>query len=271
MNFEALHNLDLYQMAVQHPLSEAFFLARAYEELNNFEQASILREDFCGSAAVSLAWVMTDPNRHALAIDSDTPTLAYAQKQIDEQPDQIGRNVTLICDDVRRVSPPAVSHAHLIASLNFSTLIFKTEASLLDYFKRCLKNLSPGGIFVMDLFGGPGSQQVGIANRHMELDDDQSMIYHWEQRSYNPQTQDIDCRIHFTLPDQSVRRDAFVYDWRLWEVPQLLALMRQAGFAHREVWGEHILPDGQASGHYEAIDQLPASKDWVVYLIAQKH
>ncbi len=270
MDENAMNNLDLYQLAVQHPLSEAFFLSRAYEELNDFEQARILREDFCGSAAVSLAWVMTDPDRHAIAIDSDAETLNFARQQIDSQPDQIGRNVQLICDDVRRVSPPAVSHAHIIASLNFSTLIFKTEAQILDYFRRCLRHLTPGGIFVMDLFGGPGSKQVGMANRDIELDDEQIITYHWEQRSYNPRTQDIDCRIHFTMPDNTVRRDAFVYDWRLWEVPQLLSLMRQAGFAKREVWGEQILPDGQGCGHFQPMDQLPDSQDWVVYLIAQK-
>lgn len=265
-----LHNLALYQMAVQHPLSEAFFLARAYEEYNDYQQASVLREDFCGTAAVSLAWVLTDPQRHALAIDHDQDTIDYARKQIDGQPDELGKNVTLVCDDVCQVIPPNVPVANIIASLNFSTLIFHDQAMLLDYFRRTLANLAPGGIFVMDLFGGTGSKQTGTQTRELDIDTVGLVTYHWEQRSYAPLTQHIDCRIHFTLADGTIRRDAFVYDWRLWEVSQLLALLREAGFEHRDIWSDNLDAQGQTDGYYQPVSCIPNRQDWVVYLIAQK-
>lgn len=264
------HNLALYQMAVQHPLSEAFFLARAYEECNDFQQASVLREDFCGSAAVSLAWVLTDPDRKAIAIDNDPDTIAYARRQIDDQPDDTGQHVHLLCKDVLDVAPPQVLPAHIIASLNFSTLIFHDDASLLGYLKRCYDNLTPGGIFVMDLFGGEGAKTVSTQTRELDMDEDETVTYQWEQRSYDRLTQRIDCRIHFVMPDGTERRDAFVYDWRLWEVPELLAILRQAGFARREIWSDTLDADGMSDGYYQPTDSIPDRRDWVIYLIAQK-
>ncbi|HAI13996.1 MAG TPA: hypothetical protein DCM28_19990 [Phycisphaerales bacterium] len=267
---DPLHPLALYQAAVQHPLSEAFFLARAYEENNDFKQAKILREDFCGSAAVSLGWVLTDPQRHAIAIDLDRPTIDYARQQIDAQPDNTADNVTLICDDVCRVCPPQVSAADIIASLNFSTLIFHSEETLLAYFQRTLNNLAPGGIFVMDLFGGDSAKQIGMQTRELEIDAIGTVTYHWEQRSYDPLTQRIDCRIHFTLPDGSTLDDAFVYDWRLWGIPQLMNLLRQAGFEHRQIWSDTLDEHGQPQGYYQPVSQIDAQHEWVIYLIAQK-
>lgn len=271
MPIDPMHNLFLYQQAVQHPLSDAFFLARAYEECNDYRQARILREDFCGSAAISLGWVMTDPDRRAIAIDADKPTIDFARQQIDNQPDDAGKQVTLICDDVRHVTPPAVDAADIIASLNFSTLIFHDAPSLLDYFRRTVSNLKPGGIFVMDLFGGPGAMQIGTQSRELADDeDDNALTYHWEQRSYDHLTHRIDCRIHFDLPDGTTRRDAFVYDWRFWSIPELLDLLRQAGFANSEIWCDSLDASGQSDGYYQPQSSMPDRHDWVVYLVAQR-
>jgi SAM-dependent methyltransferase len=261
------HNLALYQQAVQHPLAEAFFLARVYEDYNDGQQARTLREDFCGSAAVSMGWIMADPDRRAVAVDNDAPTLAFAREQIDEQLGHAGQAISLVGDDVLHVHEPK---ADLIASLNFSTLIWHDRPSLLHYFQQTLANLNPGGVFVMDLFGGPGAMHIGTQNREMMLEDDTEAIYHWEQRSFDCLTHRIDCRIHFTLPDGTQRRDAFVYDWRLWSIPELLELFHEAGFEQPQVWCDSLDDDGQSDGHYQPVAHLPARHDWVVYLTAKQ-
>lgn len=271
MSIDPLHNLSLYQQAVQHPLSEVFFLARVYEDLNDGNEPVTLREDFSGSAAVSLAWIMANPDRRAIAIDHDAATLDFARQQINEQLGACGASggdaVTLVCDDVLQVTDPK---ADLIASLNFSTLIYHDRSSLRRYFRAVKDNLNPGGVFVMDLFGGPGARQPGTQSRELMRDQGALLTYHWEQRSFDHVSHRIDCRIHFTLPDGSQRRDAFVYDWRLWSIPELLDLLSEAGLHAPQVWCDTIDEDGISDGHYQPVSDLPARHDWVVYLTAQR-
>jgi len=268
MAIDPLHKLSLYQQSVQHPLAEAFFLCRVYEEYNPDKQANTLREDFCGSAAISLGWIMADPDRKAIAVDHDVPTIAFAKEQIEEQLGRSSNNITLICDDVRQPLnkiPPA----DIIASMNFSTLIFHNRQTLLAYFQQTRRNLDKGGVFVMDLLGGPGAMQVITQNREMQLTDGTPYTYHWQQRSFDALTHRIDCRIHFTLANGEQKRDAFIYDWRLWSIPELLELLTEAGFKQPKVWCDTLAPTGQSDGHYQSITHLPSRHDWVVYLSAQ--
>lgn len=262
------HNLSLYQQAVQHPLAEAFFLCNVYEQYNDCQQPVTLREDFCGSAAISLGWIMADPNRKAIAIDNDPPTIDFAQQQINDQLGHAAKAISLICDDVQKVTMPK---ADIIASMNFSTLIYHDRSSLFAYFKQSLANLNEGGIFVMDLFGGPGAMQASMQSRPMSDEHGQSFTYQWEQKSFDCMTHRIDCRIHFTLADGTQRQDAFVYDWRLWSIPEILELLNKAGYSNCQVWCDTFDADHkQSDGQYVPIDELASREDWVVYITGQR-
>ena len=268
MSDEPPHNLSLYQQAVQHPLAEAFFLCNVYEQYNDYQQPLTLREDFCGSAAISLGWIMADPDRKAIAIDNDQATVDFAKQQINDKLGHAADAISLICDDVKNVTKPK---ADIIASMNFSTLIYHAPSSLLSYLKQTRDNLNDGGIFVMDLFGGPGAMKISKQSRPMTDEDGEPFTYHWQQKSFDFINNKIECRIHFTLADGSQRQDAFVYDWRLWSIPEILELLSAAGYSKCRVWCDTFdIEDKQSDGQYLPINELASREDWVVYITGQR-
>ena len=72
----------------------------------------------------------------------------------------------------------------------------------------------------------------------------------WEQRVADAVTARVVNAIHFRVDrDGDVvfeSTDAFVYDWRVWSLPELTDAARQAGFGDREVYA-HLDndPDGR--------------------------
>ena len=56
-------------------------------------------------------------------------------------------------------------------------------------------------------------------------------------------------------------RDAFVYDWRLWTLPELTRLVCEAKFDRAEVWMD------TGDGCYEPTASLDNREDWVAYVI----
>ena len=68
----------LYQRAVQTPDVDAAFLDRLHRRLVG-RPAMLFREDFCGTAALSCAWVELGPGRRAIGVDLDRPTLAWVK------------------------------------------------------------------------------------------------------------------------------------------------------------------------------------------------
>lgn len=245
------HRLELYEHAVQQPGAEAALLGRMYEAMNEGEVAGLLREDFAGTCAVAAAWCESHPERQAMAIENHGPTLRWAERQRGEIED-----LHLVEADVMAVASPKVD---VTAALNFSTLIYHDEAALLAYLRHARKGLLPGGVLVMDLFGGPGAQRRGTQTRPAD-----GFTYQWEQRAFDAVTHRIDCRIHFTLPDGQEIKSAFRYDWRLWTPPELLTLLAKAGFGRVEVWSE------AKNGRIGPVKRIPPVEDWVVYLVAQR-
>ena len=49
--------------------------------------------------------------------------------------------------------------------------------------------------------------------------------YVWDQHSYNPVNGHVLNKIHFHFPDDTKMTDAFVYDWRLWTLPEIQELL----------------------------------------------
>jgi hypothetical protein len=96
--------------------------------------------------------------------------------------------------------------------------------------------------------------------------------YQWEQRDYDAVTGRIDCRIHFVVGGDGgvhrTRRNAFRYDWRLWTLPELIELMREAGFVRAEAWCDRYdARTGQSDGMYRPIARMGAREDWVAYVV----
>ena len=246
------HRLALYEEAVQHPLAEVAFIEKVYAHYGGKSAYPLrLREDFAGSAAVSAAWVFSDPDREAMAVENHGPTIKYAQRvrgNLD--------GLHLVESDVMDFDRPQVD---AVASLNFSTFIWHTRKQLVAYFRQARRCLRPGGVFVMDAFGGPGAQRLETQRREHDGFD-----YLWEQKAFNPVTARIDCRIHFAWPDGQRLNNAFRYDWRLWGPAELTEALSEAGFAAADVWAD----DGR--GRYRPTAKMPAEENWVVYVVGHR-
>lgn len=268
------HPLELYRLSVQHPLAEVAFVDRVWEHYyGEGEPPLLLREDFAGSCALAAAWVRSDPDRQAMAIELDAPTARWAADHVAGCP-RCDDDLHIVVDDVMNVAEPATD---VTLALNFSALIYHDETSLLAYLQHARRSLADDGLLILDLFGVDGRSAVGEQSRTITPDDDgpqpanlrDPFTYTWEQRAFDPATRRIDCRIHFTLGDGTRLDDAFVYDWRLWRVDELLGLMRRAGFAAAQAWGrpEPGGDSGPTDGRFVVLDREPAGGDWVVYLV----
>ena len=265
------HPLELYRLSVQHPLAEVSFIERAWAHYHRppAPEPLLLREDFAGTCATAAAWVRSDPERQAMAVELDGPTLAWAERQAMGCP-RCEDDLHQVQADVMQVDAPATD---VTLALNFSTLIYHDQSALLAYLRHAHDALAPGGLLILDLFGIDEAHPTGSQSRLIQPDGPapEPFTYTWEQRSFDPGSRRIDCRIHFTLADGTRLTDAFCYDWRLWKMDSILSLMHQAGFATAQAWGptaEH--GDTAPPGQFSVLDQEPTDREWVIYLVGKK-
>lgn len=253
------HPLDLYRLAVQHPIAEVAFIDYCWAHHHGDRcEPILLREDFAGSCAVAAAWVASDPDRQAMAIELDERTAAWAADRFDD-PD-----LHIMAADVMAVDEPAVD---VTLALNFSVLIYHEREALLAYLSHALGGLNPGGLLILDLFGGPSVDEPSVQNRRVEPDEGafEPFDYAWEQRGIDPETRRITCCIHFELAGGHRLDEAFVYDWRLWSPMEVIALAKEAGFAQASLWWS----DPGQPGRYEPVERVPAGQDWVGYVVCR--
>lgn len=257
--------LRLYRAAVQHPLFEVAFAQRVYEHHNTRSAtALLLREDFAGTATVAAMWVLSDPQRQALAVDRHGPTMKWASKQAAALLGDRANDWHGVTDDVLDFHGPKVDVA---ISTNFGVLYHHDRAALVRYFKHVRRCLRPGGVMVFDFFGGPGAMRPMVQRRENVTAgdvDDMSLEpfgYEWEQRSYDPATGRIDCRIHFELADRTRLDDAFVYDWRLWQPAELVEAMTDAGLVDVTLWHDPV-----RDGQLKVVRRMRPVDDFVMYI-----
>src|SRR5713226_5700595 len=101
-----MDTLELYRWAVQDPEIHAEVLRIMYQALHPGVRASILREDFAGTAADSVAWVALREGCRAVAVDLDGPTVSWAQRRAERILGGRAEDIEFIVDDVLHVSPP---------------------------------------------------------------------------------------------------------------------------------------------------------------------
>lgn len=271
------HKLELYAWSVQHPPAEVAFLLRAHAHYNRdtgIDLASRLRDDFCGGAAIAAEFVSLDENHRAVGVDRDWPTIKWGESHWPQVLGERSQDLILLCADVIEARTPKVD---LIAAMNFGTFEFHERSALLNYFKSARRTLRPGGLLVIDAFGGPGSMQVKTQSRRVtppEWSGLEPFTYLWEQRRFDAVQQRIDCRIHFEFSDGKFMRDAFRYDWRMWSLAELTELMREAGFTQAEVWcdAEPATKKSKRSSaqpvrQFSPVNTLVNRDEWVAYVV----
>lgn len=254
----------LYQEAVQSPEEHVKFFDRVYADRHGHPARS-LKEDFCGTAFLSAGWVSARPDNTAVGVDLDLPTLEWGRRHnLDPLPDEARGRVTLLHDDVRNVTRPEVD---IVAALNFSYFEFKTRDALRAYFERVRESLRPGGMLVIDMFGGWDAQ--------MEVTDktrNRGFTYIWEQTKFDPVTHLTQFHIHFKIhgEDRTIRK-AFEYNWRLWTLPEVRELLAEAGFAGSDVYWEQTDDDtGEGNGEFERVTTAENCPGWIALVVAAR-
>lgn len=253
----------LYQESVQAPEEDARFFARYYKKYTG-EPLRLFREDFCGTAILSCEFVRRHRDNRAIGVDLDGPTLDWAREHnVNDLKAKQQERVQLVQGDVVDVHEPK---AQLIAGLNFSYSVFKTREEFGAYMKNAYRGLTSGGLFALDAWGGGQAQFLMKEKKKLK-----GFTYVWHQADFDPVTHHILCKIHFEFKDGSRMKNAFIYDWRLWTLPELRELMEEAGFRDVHVlWEGTDRETGEGNGVFRRVERGGDEEAWIAYVIGQK-
>lgn len=252
----------LYELSVQYAESEIEFVDDSFKSLRG-RRATLMREDFCGTASVCCEWVRRRKTNRAIGIDIDPEVLGWGREHnFPRLPEEAVKRVTLLQQNVLRVDTEPVD---IVLAMNFSYWLFKKRKDLKAYFQRVRENLKDSGILFMDAYGGYDSFREIVEER--ELDD---FSYVWEQEKYDPVSGGLISHIHFKFPDGSRLKKAFSYDWRLWTLPEIRELLEEAGFRRVTVYWQGFDEEGEPDGIFEPVEEGVADAGWICYISAEK-
>ena len=261
----------LYESSVQRPEDDVAFFAETFRRLRG-RAAKILREDFCGTAKLSLAWCKSAPGRRAVGVDLDEATLAWARRRnLTPYTRSLRGRLKLVHGDVLEVRD---TRADVICAMNFSFCVFKERAQLARYLAAARDGLADDGLLFLELYGGTGAMEPVEEDRELN-----GFTYIWEQKRFDPITHETLCYIHFKFPDGSRLDRAFTYDWRLWTIPELRDLLLEAGYSKVRVFWATVDEDDTAGssddmiygdGDYVELDAVDQQYSWLVYVVGEK-
>ncbi len=256
----------LYEKSVQSPDHDVPFLASYFRRYTG-RPLRRLREDFCGTAVFAACFVKRHPDNRAVGIDLDEATLAWGRAQnVSRLTAGQRRRLTLVHGNVL---DPRPANAELIVAMNFSYMVFRTRRLLLRYFRRARASLRPGGLLALDIWGGSESQVPQEEAREIENPDDDGIgdfIFIWDQDVFDPVTYFCTTRIHFRFRDGSRIRNAFVYEWRLWTIAEVMELMKEAGFRDVHCLWDYADSDDEPEVWRRA-DKGDTDPAWIAYLV----
>jgi SAM-dependent methyltransferase len=254
---------DLYERAVQDPAGECNFIEQAWSERRNRSPHHI-REDFCGTGLVCREWVKRRRTNTAIGVDLDPEVLAWgtARGRKRLKLHHITR-MRFINADVRMMKTKPVDS---VLAMNFSYFIFKRRDELRRYFRAVHRALVKDGLFLLDAYGGYDSYREMKEPRDLD-----GFTYIWDQNHVNPITGHVINHIHFEFPDGTKMKKAFTYDWRLWTLPEVQEILREAGFKNVVVYWEGTdEKTGEGDGVWTISDRGEACAGWIAYLVAEK-
>lgn len=253
---------DYYSRAVQSAEGDVVFLRKTYKELRKKDPKS-MREDFCGTFALSCEWVKLNPRFEAFGVDFDPEPLEYGRlKHLPKlKPDQQKR-VKLMEGNVLEASLPQTD---LAIAMNFSYFVFKTRDLMKKYFANVYKSLKRDGVFILDCFGG--SQCYDAIE---EMTDHKSFKYYWDQTGFDPVTNRALFHIHFKPKGLKKVERVFSYDWRMWSIPELRELLQEVGFKRTHVYWEGTTRNGEGDGVFTRTEKGESCLSWIAYIAAEK-
>ena len=251
---------DFYERSVQNAEGEVAFM---HDEFKRFHGRSpfTLREDFCGTGAISCSWVEQDKSCEAYGVDLDPEPIEmgkkrhYAKLTKSQQARMHYRE-----ENVLKTKAPKVD---VICAFNFSYWIFKSRKQLLQYFKTVRKSLNKQGIFYLDIFAGPESQKLVTDTKKLD-----GLTYYWECQHFNPFTHDCTFAIHFRDAKGKKHENVFTYHWRMWMMPELRDILAEAGFSKTVAYWEGEDGDGGGNGEFSPAEDVENCDAWVSYIAA---
>lgn len=250
-----------YKKSVQSPDADVLFFKKIYKELKGRTPLS-LREDFCGTFAISTEWVKLGPKNTSYGVDIDPEPMEYGKKNyISKLNAEKQRRIKLIEANVLSSRLPSTD---IVAALNFSYFIFKRKEDLKKYFSMVFKNLHKNGLFVVDIFGG--SQCHGPIEDIIKHKD---FTYYWDQKNFDPVNHFAHFEIHFRIRGKKIEQ-VFTYDWRMWTIPEIRDLMSEVGFKKTHVYWEGTQKDGSGNGVFTRTEKGESCESWIAYIVAEK-
>lgn len=234
---------SLYETSVQTPDREVMNLLMMHRHIwhqrphsGRYTVPFLLREDFCGTAALCKAWINKNAQHRAIGIDWDRSVISYALEthfqSLSEDPDR----VKLYCANVLDRNPeyPPVD---ILVALNYSLCYFHTRSALDNYLTCLIRSsvIKSSGIFVTDLFGGY-QYQAGANDNVQTTRQFPDFKYIFEQRNLDPWTNRLQCSISFKFKDGSAIKNALKYDFRLWSICEIREALVDAGFDTVHIW-----------------------------------
>ncbi|MBA4028136.1 MAG: SAM-dependent methyltransferase [Planctomyces sp.] len=259
----------LYMAAVQEPEAEVRFIDRVYRGLNG-RRAVSLREDFCGTFGICCAWATSGGaglERTALGVDLDPEPIAWGVAHHLGALDEPARarvgvlQADVLSERVRRAGPAGGFDA--IAAFNFSYWVLMERALLLRYLRACRGSLARGGALFLDAFGGPDAHRELTESRRCK-----GFTYVWNQERYNAIDGVMRCSIGFRFRDGTELPRAFRYTWRLWTLPEIADMLREAGFGSVDVYWEGDDGKGGGDGVFRKARFGDAGNAFICYIVA---
>lgn len=251
-----------YKRAVQSPETDVEFLRDTYKELRG-RDPQILREDFCGTFAISCEWAKSSSKAKAFGIDVDEEPILYGLANYLPHLSAAQRDrVKILQADVLN---PGLPKADVIAALNFSYFVFKERSVMKSYFHNCISTLNSGGILVADVFGGSQCQEA-----NEEVTKHKDFTYYWDQANFDPITNEALFHIHFKPSGRRKIEKVFTYDWRMWTIPELREMMRETGFRKTHVYWEGTTRAGTGDGVFKRAEKGEECQAWIAYVVGEK-
>jgi SAM-dependent methyltransferase len=249
-----------YTASVQSPELDMLVVDELYRDVRQGAEARTLREDFCGTFANCCAWVRLGPERRAVGVDLDPEPLAYGCANNLPQLSLLQQARVRIMQE--NVLEPDLPPADVIAAFNFSYFFFKRRAELLAYLANCRRTLEPGGLLVLDCFGGPGEQEP-----HEEAMEGDGFHYFFEEEGFDPWSHEAVYHLNFQRDGEEKRRAVFTLDGRAWTLPELRDALLEVGFASVRIYWKVDGPDGDTEWiPVERIEHEP--NIWVCFVVA---
>jgi hypothetical protein len=268
----SLDRFECYELCVQSPRHVVSMLRAVHGG-----EPVVLREDFCGSAAVARRWAMEGLTRRdssrAVCTDLDKAALDRAAGWAAEE--RVADRLDLRCVD--SITGADEEPADIVFVGNFSIGYCHTRAELVAYLRRSLARLKRGGggfgggVLACDTYGGAGQWTLGSLERTHMGRGREVIRYHWRHEEADPTTGMVTNSISFrVIVDGELAADlprAFVYRWRLWSIAELRDAMLEVGFASTAVYKDLNLAPGEPA---TPVDPAALGENWIVMVVGRE-